>query len=72
MEDIEGLKWRKASKSGNGGNCVELAGDTGSVRIRDSKSRERGMITVSAATWTTFMDEIKAGRTDLPRLSKQG
>jgi hypothetical protein len=56
--DDTGLKWRKASKSGNGGNCVEVA-SAGSVHIRDTKSRERGMLTVSAETWRAFIAEIK-------------
>lgn len=64
MEHASELTWRKASKSGNGGECVEVgrsASDT-NVRVRDTKSRERGMITVDAATWRTFMDEIKVGQ----------
>jgi len=63
------LSWRKASRSGSqGGNCVEVGTATGSavVHVRDTKSRERGMITTSAETWKTFMDEIKAGRVSLP------
>jgi|HubBroStandDraft_2_1064218.scaffolds.fasta_scaffold6062893_1 hypothetical protein len=60
MEDTAGLNWRKASKSANGGECVEVASHAGSVCIRDTKSRERGMLTVNAATWRAFMEELKS------------
>jgi hypothetical protein len=68
MESIEGrLRWRKSSFSGNGGgNCVETAPDTATVHIRDTKSRERGMLTVDAAAWRAFMDDVRAGRANLP------
>jgi hypothetical protein len=67
---ITELRWRKATRSGaNGGNCVEVGSASGDpdVHIRDSKSRERGTLTVTDATWRTFTDSIKAGQLDLPR-----
>lgn len=72
--ETEDLNWRTASKSGNGGaTCVEVGSSPASpvIGIRDTTARERGMLTVAAATWHNFMDEIKAGRADLPRL-RQG
>jgi hypothetical protein len=69
MERIDDLRWRKSSFSGNGGgSCVEVASGAASIHVRDTKSRERGFITVTSATWQTFMDEIKAGRAGLSRL----
>lgn len=62
MEHESELVWRKASKSGNGGECVEVASTPGKTYVRDTKSRERGMLTVDAATWQRFMDEIKRGQ----------
>jgi hypothetical protein len=32
------------------------------VGIRDSKSRERGMLAVSTRTFAAFLAEVKAGR----------
>lgn len=61
----ENLTWVKAKASGgNGGDCVEVGTDGRSpvVHVRDTKARERGMITVTAPTWHRFMDEIKSGR----------
>jgi hypothetical protein len=56
----DSFKWVKARASGgSGGNCVEVADDTGTVHIRDTKSRERGMLTVDAATWRRFIADVK-------------
>jgi Domain of unknown function (DUF397) len=65
----ESLKWVKAKASGgSGGSCVEIGtdGQAPIVRVRDTKSRERGMLTVDTAVWRQFMNEAKAGRLDLP------
>jgi hypothetical protein len=75
MEHIDDLCWRKARKSGgNGGNCVEVgtAGRTSTVAVRDTKSRERGMLAVAPSTWKRFMDEIKDGRYRLLHLGLTG
>jgi Domain of unknown function (DUF397) len=63
----EKLTWCKSSYSSQG-NCVEVGTDdrTPVVHVRDTKSRERGELTVTAATWREFTGEIKAGRLDLP------
>jgi hypothetical protein len=60
MEHIDELHWIKARASGGAsGNCVELAKDASNVHVRDTKSRERGMLTVDAATWRAFMADLK-------------
>jgi Domain of unknown function (DUF397) len=59
------IVWRKAHASGGqGGNCLEVGTDgrTPVVHVRDTKSRERGMITVDAASWRAFLDEIRDGQ----------
>jgi len=71
--DVTSVRWRKARKSGgNGGGCVEVGTDgrIPLVHVRDTTSRERGMLTVDAATFGALLDSAKAGRLDLPRLSK--
>jgi hypothetical protein len=53
-------RWRKSSFSGNGGaECVETASHAGDVLVRDTKDRERGVITVNAASWRVFTEMIK-------------
>jgi hypothetical protein len=62
------LTWRKASKSGNGGGeCVEI-GTTADGRcagIRDSKSPERGHLTVTPASLAALVVSVKRGELDL-------
>ena len=48
-------EWRKSTRSGNAGNCVEVA--TG-VGVRDSKAPATH-IEVGAAAWTSFLRAVK-------------
>ena len=41
------MTWRKSSRSGSGGNCVEVRGDL--AALRDSKSPEAVMPVTRAA-----------------------
>jgi Domain of unknown function (DUF397) len=68
MERLEDATWRKSSFSGTTGNCVEVGfTPAGQVAgIRDSKSPERGALTVSASAWHQFLDGAKSGRVDIP------
>jgi hypothetical protein len=64
MEHI--VTWQKASKSGNGGNCVEV-GITAAGRaagIRDSKSPERGHLAVKPKVFGAFLAGVKRGKLD--------
>jgi hypothetical protein len=66
MEDKD-LTWRKASKSSNGGNCVE-AGTTADGRIagiRDSKNPEAGHLTVTTTAFGALLTSIRNGELDL-------
>lgn len=65
MEKIDDLRWHKSSYSGNGGNCVEVATTPGRTYIRDTKSRERGMLAVDAPAWRTFIADAKNGSLDI-------
>ncbi|MDL4775301.1 MULTISPECIES: DUF397 domain-containing protein [Thermomonosporaceae] len=48
--DLSDATWRKASRSGeNGGNCVELAGLSGVVAVRDSKDPDGPKLLVTRA-----------------------
>ncbi|MEG8181919.1 DUF397 domain-containing protein [Nocardia terpenica] len=58
--------WRKARRSGNSGNCVEVSFSDGRVSVRDSKylrdpnnnPTTQPIITVAAAQWITFLKLI--------------
>ncbi|MFG3214307.1 DUF397 domain-containing protein [Streptomyces tendae] len=51
-----GLAWFKSSYSGaEGGQCVEVAADTGTVHVRDSKAAAGPVVTVSPDAWAGFV-----------------
>ncbi|MEU5086166.1 DUF397 domain-containing protein [Streptomyces sp. NPDC021356] len=52
------LAWFKSSYSGaEGGDCVEVAADTGVVHVRDSKAVTGPVIRVSREAWAGFVGE---------------
>ena len=65
---MDGMKWRRSSRSGNGGNtCVEVARVPGSTEIaaRDSQLPAHPFLRFPADEWTEFLDRVKRGRLDL-------
>ena len=63
-----GVMWRKSSRSGYSGSCVEIANfSDGQIGIRDSKANGLGpVIFVAPADWSAFVAGIKDGQFDLP------
>jgi hypothetical protein len=59
MEAI-GPRWRKSSFSGNGGDCVEVAGDTRRVLVRDTRDRQGPELRFPAGAWRRFAEQVKA------------
>ncbi|MGC5319291.1 DUF397 domain-containing protein [Micromonospora arida] len=55
--DMTEARWRKSTKSGaNGGACVEVADNLpGVVLVRDTKDRDGGTLSFSAASWRGFV-----------------
>ena len=64
MEAMIDLRWRKASYSDNGGNCVEVAdqSEAGRVLVRDTKDRTGPVLRFPPAAWRSFADRVKGGR----------
>lgn len=50
--------WRKASRSTNTDNCVEVAIDE-TVGVRDTKDRLGGELAVPGAAWRAFTATIR-------------
>lgn len=51
--------WRKSSYSGSeGGDCLEVATHPSAVHVRDSKTPDGPVLTVSPDTWTTFLGRL--------------
>jgi hypothetical protein len=64
--DLTGATWRKASYSGNAGNCVEIAHNLpGIVAVRDSKDPDGSALIFTPAEWRMFTANIKTGHFDL-------
>ncbi|TNY38705.1 DUF397 domain-containing protein [Thermomonospora catenispora] len=65
MGAVDGAAWRKSSRSGSHGNCVELAGAPGVVAVRDGKNPDAGHLRISRRGFAVLLNEVKAGRHDL-------
>ena len=56
--------WRKSTRSGGNGQCVEARYSGSTAQVRDSKDAAGPMLTFGAEQWRTFIDGTKAGRFD--------
>lgn len=63
----EGLKWRKARRSMNAGNCTEVAAAAGVVVVRDSKDPYGLVLNYPASTWRSFLAAARMGDFDAAR-----
>ncbi len=60
--DLSRAVWRKASASGNAGNCVEVAVNLpGVVAVRDSKDPHGPALTFTPADWHAFTARLRRG-----------
>ena len=54
--DLKRAQWRKSSYSGSsGGDCVEVAGLTPHIAVRDSKNPVGPHVTFSGTAWADFL-----------------
>ncbi len=60
------LQWKKSSRSGSYGQCVEVAFATNRVFVRDSKDPDGGRLEMDARSWAAFLSAVRAGEFDLP------
>lgn len=61
--DLSGAQWRKSTWSGgDGGECVEVAGDLpGAVAVRDSKNPHGPVLIFAPGEWKSFLGGVKSG-----------
>jgi hypothetical protein len=57
--------WRKSTRSGGQGNCVEVATTPAAVGMRDSKDRSGPVLVFTGSQWQAFVDGVKTGDFDL-------
>jgi hypothetical protein len=61
MEAMTDPRWRKASYSDNGGNCVEVGQAHRGVLVRDTRDRQGPVLAVTTGAWRRFAAQVKAG-----------
>jgi Domain of unknown function (DUF397) len=57
--------WRKATRSINNGQCVEVASARAAVLVRDSVDPAGSVVSYPAGTWQAFLARAKAGTFDV-------
>jgi len=64
--DLAQASWRKSSRSGSNGNCVEVAFTGDMIAVRDSKDPTGGVLIFTHAEWDAFVGGVRDGEFDRP------
>ncbi len=63
--DLTRAEWRKSARSGNSGNCVEVAElPNGGRAVRDSKDPTGPILRFTRREWDAFIGGAKDGEFD--------
>jgi hypothetical protein len=57
--DMSAAAWRKSSRSGTHGNCVEVGNLPGVVAVRDTKDPHGPALAFAPAAWDAFTANLK-------------
>jgi hypothetical protein len=58
MDGVEPT-WRKSTRSGNSGNCVEVADAARVILVRDTTNRGGGTLAFTAEAWQGFISSLR-------------
>jgi Domain of unknown function (DUF397) len=53
------LVWRKAQRSMNNGNCIEVAWASEKILVRDSKDPDGSWLVYPSRSWHAFIETVK-------------
>jgi hypothetical protein len=56
--------WRKSTRSGNSGSCVEVRCLASAVQVRDTKNRTGPVLCFPAEAWRGFLAGVGDGEFD--------
>lgn len=65
MQDAT-LTWRKSTRSGAAGHCVEVADVPAAVLVRDSKDVDGPVLAFAQTDWAGFIAGVRDGEFDRP------
>jgi hypothetical protein len=64
MSTTDPNQWIKATRSGSGGNCVEMRATATGVEVRDSKDKDGPVLRFTRAEFAAWLYSAKAGEFD--------
>jgi hypothetical protein len=62
--DLSRARWKKSTRSGSNGDCVEVTTLSGLVAVRDSKDRQGPVLAFTGLAWEAFLDGARKGGFD--------
>ena len=57
-------EWIKATRSANGGSCVEVRRHDGAIEVRDSKDQTGPVLRFTGPEWDAFLDGARNAEFD--------
>ena len=61
MNSSGNTPWRKSTRSGGDGACVEVRRHDDAIQVRDSKDQGGPVLTFTVAEWDAFIGGAKVG-----------